>query len=114
MESIHKSLVVKEFAFIDGINTTYQKVSSAIDLDSEALKHSLGALLNFMQSSIFHLDNGKVIVSSIKMIPMENIMKIDGASFKALQIFAEESHPNVLKGVGRSKAISKFNPLIQQ
>lgn len=110
LEMIHKNLIVKNFSINrekqhEGThsNDEHQKVYSAIDIDSLVVKQSLGALLSFMQMNVFQLDNGKIIVSALKMIPMGQYMKIDTSSFNALQIFAEETHPNVLKGVGRSK-----------
>jgi DNA mismatch repair protein MSH5 len=105
LQLIFKQLVVKED--ISGgrqvPSNNYQRLASKIDLDNELVRQSLGALLSFMQSTIFHLDEGRVIVSSIKPFPMESYMRIDQTSLKALQIFSEEVHPNVIKGQGRSK-----------
>lgn len=115
LEMIHKNLIVKNFVVDREKQSTgneHQKVFSAIDLDSVVVKQSLGALLSFMQMNVFQLDNGKIIVSALKMIPMGQYMKIDTSSFNALQIFAEETHPNVLKGVGRSKVWKFIEPNI--
>jgi DNA mismatch repair protein MSH5 len=104
LEIIHNNLVVKDLEEKGKASkNSYKKIFSVIDLDNDQIKQSLGALLIFMQTSIFHLDEGKIIVSSIKTFPMESFMRIDTATFKALQIFSEEVHPNVVKGVGRSK-----------
>ena len=102
IEMIHRNLVVKDGNTLNHHNV-YQRISSLIDLDSEQLLQSLSALLIFMQSSVFNLDEGKVIVSAIKSFSLQSYMRIDSGSLRALQIFAEEVHPNVLKGVGRSK-----------
>eukprot|EP01038_Epipyxis_sp_PR26KG_P012141 gene12141-16255_t len=117
MQLIYNNLAIKDVRMgrnatnIDqsdniGSNTTsltFQKVSSYIDLESEQLCQALSALLTFMQENIFHLDNGKVTINAVKQLPLQSVMRIDSASMKALQIFSEEIHPNVIRGVGKSK-----------
>lgn len=105
IELIHKSLVIKDIEGKENDTTSFQKICSLIDLDNVPIKQSLGALLSYMQATVFNLDSGKISISFLKTIPSDHFMKIDPTSFKALQIFTEETHPNVLKGQGRSKAI---------
>ena len=108
LEIIHKNLVIRHGSEVS-CTTAYQRMRSEIDLDALPIQQSLGALLSFMQNTIFNLDGGKVVVSSIKTISLEKYMNIDASSMKALQIFSEEVHPNVLKGVGRSKVFREIN-----
>ena len=103
LEIIHKNLVIRHDGNDDPSTTAYQRLRSEIDLDVVPNQQSLGALLSFMQSTIFNLDGGKIVVSAVRTISLEKYMSIDASSMKALQIFSEEIHPNVLKGGGRSK-----------
>jgi DNA mismatch repair ATPase MutS len=99
---IHKSLSIRSA----GSNThlsNCQQVASAVDIDSEHCRQTLGALLAYMQESIFKLDAGSITVANLKMYAQEAFVQVDQKSLNALQIFAEEVHPNVMKGKGRSK-----------
>lgn len=84
-------------------STSYPFLASVLDLEIESSRQALGALIGYMQQTVFKLDDGKVIVSSVKTLHLESYLKMDKQSFKALQIFSEETHPNVIKGPGRSK-----------
>ena len=84
-------------------STSYPILASVLDLELESSRQALGALIGYMQQTVFKLDDGKVIVSSVKTLHLESYLKMDKQSFKALQIFSEETHPNVIKGPGRSK-----------
>lgn len=97
---IHNCLQIRR---LHKSNTSYQYISSIIDLEYEPTRQCLGALISFMQETIFKLDEGKVIISSIQALPLESFVRIDKISYEALQIFSEEIHPNVIKGKGRSK-----------
>lgn len=97
---IHKYL---EIRCTQGVQSTYQQLACVLDLEQEQSRLALGAIIAYMQETIFKLDGGKVIVSSVKKFTQESFMKIDQASFQALQIFSEDIHPNVMKGKGRSK-----------
>ncbi len=105
LQLIFKQLVVKENSNGRAVpgSHAYQRLAAKVELDNEQVRQSLGALLSYMQSTIFHLDEGRVIVSSIKPFPLESYMRIDDNSLKALQIFSEEVHPNVIKSQGKSK-----------
>jgi DNA mismatch repair ATPase MutS len=97
---IHKSLSIRSAG---STLSNYQQVASAVDMDSEHCRQTLGALLAYMQESIFKLDAGSITVASIKTYAQESFVQVDRKSLHALQIFAEEVHPNVMKGKGRSK-----------
>lgn len=76
---------------------------SAIDLESTQLKQSMGALLNYLQTNIFNMDDGVIVVSDVRQLELISYLRIDSSTFRGLQIFAEEKHPEVIKGKGRSK-----------
>jgi DNA mismatch repair protein MSH5 len=82
---------------------SYLQLVSAIDLESTQLKQSMGALLNYLQTNIFNMDDGMIMVSDVRQLDLISYLRIDSSSFRALQIFTEEKHPEVIKGVGRSK-----------
>jgi DNA mismatch repair protein MSH5 len=63
----------------------------------------MGALLNYLQTNIFNMDDGMIMVSDVRQLELISYLRIDSSSFRALQIFSEEKHPEVIKGVGRSK-----------
>jgi len=81
----------------------YLKLAAMIDLGNPILRQAVGSLMTFMQSTVFHLDAGLIYISNISTLPVTSYMHLDSSSVKALQIFSEEKHPNVIKGLGRSK-----------
>jgi DNA mismatch repair protein MSH5 len=84
-------------------NENYILMSSLIDMTDKCAIQSLGALISFMQMSLFNMDEGWIKIASISDFRLESYLRIDSGSLSALQIFCEEVHPNVIKGVGRSK-----------
>ena len=100
---IHNSLEVRGSRQYDPSVSNYQRIACIVDLEREQCRQTLGALIAYMQESVFKLDAGKVVVSAIKSYIEESFVYIDTTSFSALQIFSEEVHPNVMKGKGRSK-----------
>ena len=78
-------------------------LASMIDLEDKPMACALSALLEFLQSTIFNMDDGYIFVSAIKPLPMTSYLRLDSQTFNALQIFREDQHPNVLKGEGRKK-----------
>lgn len=82
---------------------TYRKLSSSVPIDKVQLRQALGALVCYIQEVVFHLDQGKVVVNTVNPFPMNSYMKIDTNTYRALQIFKEDMHPNWIKGKGRSK-----------
>jgi DNA mismatch repair ATPase MutS len=69
-------------------------------LEEEHSRQALGAMISYCQETVFKLDDGKVTVSGVKQIAQESYLRMDAASFRALHIFAEDIHPNVIKGKG--------------
>lgn len=107
IELICRHLVIKEHRIGEERGTSsnfmMQKIATVVDLDVDQLCQTLGSLLHYMQENLFHLDDGNVTISSLKQLPTQSYMRVDTGSMKALQIFCEDIHPNVIKGVGRSK-----------
>jgi DNA mismatch repair ATPase MutS len=97
MDAIENKLIV------NNKKVSYLWVSTLIDMDSTQLRQALGALILYMQQNSFQLDNGLVTVAAVKKLSLKSYMRIDDASKKALQIFSQEFHPNVLSGCGRGK-----------
>eukprot|EP00752_Nemacystus_decipiens_P013400 g11865.t1 len=65
---------------------------------------ALGALLTHLQSTVFALEeSGAVDVTSVRQLDVSGSMRIDGMTLRSLGIMAEEFHPNVISGKGRSK-----------
>jgi DNA mismatch repair protein MSH5 len=62
----------------------------------------MGALLSYLQEFVFNLDS-IISVNDVQSFVLETYLRIDQNSYQSLQIFNEDSHPNVLKGPGRSK-----------
>jgi hypothetical protein len=83
---------------------TYKKIESLIDIQNIEIRQSLGALLTHIQKHVFHLDSGVCVLSSLKhATSIDKYMRIDDASFSALQIFHQDAHPNVVKENQRGK-----------
>lgn len=100
---IHKSLSIRSTNSTDGTVSQFERISSSVDMDCEQCRQSLGALIAYMQESVFKLDSGIVTVSNLKTFLQDSFVQMDLQSLNALQIFAEDVHPNVMKGKGRSK-----------
>ena len=52
-------------------------LSSQINLDSTSLKQALSALVLHLESNILTLDQGQIIISSIKAMKRKSFMRID-------------------------------------
>lgn len=101
--TIHNSLSIRMGGALVSGTAQYLQMASMVDFESEQCRQALGALVAYMQESVFKLDGGKVTVTALKSFAQESCLQIDQSSLNALQIFAEEVHPNVMKGKGRSK-----------
>ena len=87
----------------DNPQRNYHTLASKIDIDCTHVRQAMGALIHFMQSTVFHLDNGYINLSSIRTLSLPNYLRMDMETMTALQIFCEERHPNVIKGAGKGK-----------
>mmetsp|Transcript_20937 Transcript_20937/g.35311 ORF Transcript_20937/g.35311 Transcript_20937/m.35311 type:complete len:101 (+) Transcript_20937:1217-1519(+) len=74
---------------------TYQenmiRLSACLDLDNRPLVSATGALLQYLRTEVFTLDSGFVQVANIHPLVVDDYLRIDGETFKALQIFCEGS-----------------------
>ena len=77
----------------------YLRLSTDFDMNNQCMLQSVGALLHFMRTYIFYLDNGKVTVNSVQGFTLTSYLRMDPGTSQSLQIFATDRHPNVLKGV---------------
>lgn len=78
-------------------------LAKTCDSDRTELLQSLGALVFYLTADIFYLDKDLVTISRIEAYPRDFYLRMDSNTFKALQIFREETHPNWIKGKGKSK-----------
>jgi hypothetical protein len=85
------------------IHHNYFLISSVIDIDNNQLKSSLGALLTFMSTNLFQLDNGKIHVADLQLLKLSDYLKLDDMTYNALQIFTQDIHPNVIKECSKNK-----------
>jgi hypothetical protein len=85
--------------------SSYHSLASIIDFDSKVQIQALGALLSFLLTTIFRMEEGGTIsVNNIVHAQSSMYMYLNATTFSALHIFATEHHPLVAsKGQGNSK-----------
>jgi len=84
--------------------SSYHSLASVIDFDSSVQVRALGALLSFLQSTIFRLEEGETVtVNSINQAKTAMFMRINASTLRALHIFSTEHHPLMAKGYGHTK-----------
>jgi DNA mismatch repair protein MSH5 len=62
----------------------------------------MGALLCYLQEFLFNFDS-IISINCVESFILNSYLRLDQNSYQSLQIFSEDPHPNVLKGIGRSK-----------
>jgi hypothetical protein len=77
----------------------YIALSSLVDLDRKNGLAAAGALLSHLQANVLNLENGMMYLLDLRNLCLSSYMKVDISTMKALQIFREELHPNLIKGV---------------
>jgi DNA mismatch repair ATPase MutS len=82
---------------------TVRRLGIDLDIEKVRLKQALGALLTHLQDTIFQSVQDKILIASIKEFPLIPYLRMDMNSYRALQIFSEDFHPNWINGKGRSK-----------
>ena len=84
--------------------SSYHSLAAVVDFDSKVQVQALGALLSFLQTTVFRLeDSGIVTVNRIAQAKSSLYMNINAATFSALHIFSIEHHPLIAKGPGNAK-----------
>jgi hypothetical protein len=84
--------------------SSYHSLASIVDFDSSVQVRALGALISFLQSTIFRLEDGETVtVNTINQAKTALFMRINSAALRALHIFATEHHPLMAKGYGHTK-----------
>ena len=84
--------------------SSFNHLAAVIDFDSKVLIQALGALLSYLQSTVFELEDGKcVVINRIVHANISSCVSISPSTFSALHIFSTEHHPLIAKGHGRSK-----------
>lgn len=84
--------------------SSYHSLAAVVDFDSKVQIQALGALLSFLQGTVFRLeDSGIVEVNRIVQAKSSLYMNINASTFSALHIFSTEHHPLIAKGPGNAK-----------
>ncbi len=84
--------------------SSYHSLAAVVDFDSKVQIQALGALISFLQGTIFRLeDNGTVTINQIVQAKSSMYMHINASTFAALHIFSTEHHPLIAKGPGNAK-----------
>ncbi len=65
------------------------RLSASLDLDNRQLISALGALLSYLRTNIFSLDDGLVTVADLQPLIVNEYLRMDSGTFQALQIFCE-------------------------
>jgi len=92
----------------------YHMLGSVIDLDSQLQVKAVGALLSFLQSTIFKLD-GQITVNKIRHAKSSKYMHLSGNTISSLSIFSTDHHPLLAsKGRGNSKEGSSLFSLLDR
>ena len=84
--------------------SSFHYLAAVIDFDSKLLVQALGALLSYLQSTVFQLAEGKyIVINKIVQAKSSACMVISPSTLSALHIFSTEHHPLIAKGQGHSK-----------
>lgn len=84
--------------------SSFHYLAAIIDFDSKVLVQALGALLSYLQKTVFQLEEGNnITVDRIVKAAISSYMIISPSTFSALHIFSTEHHPLIAKGQGHSK-----------
>lgn len=77
----------------------FLRLSSHFDMNNRAMVQAIGALLFFMRTFIFYLDDGVVSVNKVEGFALGSYLRTDPGTSQSLQIFRTDYHPNVVKGM---------------
>lgn len=96
--------------------SSYNSIGSLIDMDSSLQVKCIGALLTFLENTVFKLeDGGTITVNDIVHAKSSKYMNINASTISALNIFATEHHPLVVaNGKGNSKEGSSLFSLLDR
>jgi DNA mismatch repair protein MSH5 len=84
--------------------SSYHSLASVVDFESTVVIRTLGALVSFLQSTLFRMEQGNTVtVNSIQQANSCQYMRISSNTLQALHIFSTEHHPLLAKGQGHSK-----------
>ena len=84
--------------------SSFHYLAAVVDFDSKVLIQALGALLSYLQSTVFQLAEGKhIVINRVVQAKSSACMVISPSTLSALHIFSTEHHPLIAKGQGHSK-----------
>ena len=82
----------------------YHSLASLIDFESKTLVRAVGALITYLQSTIFRLEEGSTVtINYIRQANSSHFMRISNQTLKSLHIFSTEYHPLLANSRGQSK-----------
>lgn len=82
----------------------YNLLTRTVEIDKIQIRQSLVALITYLKESIFqYLLDDRIIINDILPFPDHSYLQMDMNSFRALQIFCEDIHPNWIRGKGKNK-----------
>lgn len=94
--------------------SNYHGLASIVDFESTCQVQALGALLSFLETTIFRMQEGGImVVSDVVHINATQHMVVSSEALDALNIFTTEHHPlSAVKGPGKAKeGVSLFSLL---
>jgi DNA mismatch repair protein MSH5 len=102
-EFILRSLRVRSSHYGDCETNIMIYLSQVCDIECQETIQTLGALAYYLSKNIFQLDQDRITVSSISPFPRDSLLRMDQNTYRSLQIFKEDFHPNWIRGKGKSK-----------
>ncbi|KAL9179395.1 hypothetical protein ACHAXT_008685 [Thalassiosira profunda] len=90
--------------------SSFHSLASVVDFDSPTLVRSLGALLTYLRSTAFRLEEGfTVTVNDVRRCPAsDSFLRLEETTLRTLRIFATDRHPLVAaNNKGRTYGKSK-------
>lgn len=82
----------------------YNLISRTVDIDKLQIRQALVALVIYLKETKYqYLLDDRIVLNDILPFPDHAYLQIDNNTFRSLQIFCEEIHPNWIRGKGRNK-----------
>eukprot|EP00753_Platysulcus_tardus_P010092 PLAT2488.1.p1 GENE.PLAT2488.1~~PLAT2488.1.p1 ORF type:complete len:990 (-),score=501.39 PLAT2488.1:266-3235(-) len=77
-------------------------LAAAVDVSNRQMLRAAGAVLKFAAREGFAARR-QAAVRSVSVFQLSDYMAVDLVTLRALQVFARDAHPSVVKGAGRAK-----------
>lgn len=100
---------VNDAGAVQDQKTNYLKLISVIDLENPHILQSLGALVSYLHGNAVNLAGGLVRVAKLSVMQQQRYLQMDTNTFRSLQVFTDEIHPNLIKGGKNKEGFSLFS-----